>query len=60
MIVLNIKFSCKFCGQHEEWYAMPTDTVTPGNEVVQSLTDYILRCKKCGQKYLLSYNIKVM
>lgn len=59
MIVLSFKFTCQVCGNDKDFYAMPCDQlVNNGQDTVQSLTEFLLRCKKCGQKYRLKYSLE--
>ena len=59
MLILQIDFKCNLCG-HKDFYAIPADEKAGKNDVKASLTDYILRCKKCKKKFLLKYDIKML
>ena len=37
---------------------MPTDKVTPSNDIVKSITEFRVQCKECGQNYILEVKIK--
>jgi len=60
MIRLTIDFHCPLCGQNKDFYAMPMDKAVGKNDTVPSLTDYLLRCKKCKKKFVLKYEIRML
>ena len=58
MIVAKIKYPCQVCGNKQSWYLMPEDSKTISNDIVPSSNKFLIQCKKCGQTYRLSFNIK--
>ena len=58
MFTTRIKFRCKLCNNAQSWYVMPLDEKTKSQDFVHSLTNFRLSCKKCGQDYILSFEIK--
>lgn len=59
MILLQIDFKCKLCGNKDKFYTMPVEKKVQDGTVV-NLKQYHLRCKKCNQKYLLHFDIDIL
>ena len=61
MLIIQIPFKCVFpdCGC-EDFYTMPAEEPCGKDDVKASPNNYFLRCKKCKQKYLLHYELKVL
>lgn len=59
LINLTFKYTCSVprCN-HTDFYCMPCDEKAPNGEDIKSNTKFLLRCKKCNQKYLLCFGIK--
>jgi len=60
MIILKINFKCPMCENNKDFYLMPLKERTSGNDYVDSLTKYEMKCKKCGKSYIISYDIKIV
>jgi len=60
MLIVTIDFHCPLCGNNKDYYVMPVDKKVSKNDTVASLTDYLLRCKKCKAKFLLKYKIEML
>lgn len=60
MITAKIDFKCIMpgCGNKQSWYVMPLDEKVKSGDKVHSVDKYHLQCKKCGQDYILKFNIK--
>ena len=56
MFQCKIRYKCKVCNG-ENFYAIPADEKVKSGDIVSSLNKFIIECKICGQKYLLSFNV---
>ena len=60
MIYTKLDFPCKLCGNRKDWFVIPLDIKTKSNDYIKSLTHYRIQCKKCGQDYILSFEIRLL
>ena len=60
MLYPKIKYQCLVCGNKSDWYIMPLDEKTKSGDTVRSNTLFRMQCKKCGENYILSFNIQRM
>lgn len=58
MITAHLDFACQLCNQKQSWYIMPLKEKTLSGDKINSVNQYHLQCKKCGQDYVLKFNIK--
>jgi DNA-directed RNA polymerase subunit M/transcription elongation factor TFIIS len=59
MLRLEFQFTCRLCENNKDFYLMPQEKKTISNDHITSLNTYIIRCKKCGKKYLFNFNISM-
>ena len=56
MVKCSIDFSCMLCG-HKDFYISPVGKKTISNDIVYSMHEYKLVCKKCRKTYVLDFKI---
>ena len=59
MIYCKIDYPCKLCGNKQSWYISPLEEKTISGDYVNSVTKFEITCKKCGQRYLLQFNMSM-
>jgi len=58
-ITCKLDFKCKLCG-HTKFYVSPVGTKTISKDIIYTLKEFKLVCKKCNKTYILDYKIRVV
>ena len=58
MLHFKMDYKCSVCNNRQSWYIMPEDEITMSKDIIRSNTKFIIQCKKCGQSYRLTVNLK--
>lgn len=61
MFTCSLNFTCPVpeCKNNKDWYVMPLRERTKSKDFINSLNNYEVQCKKCGQRYLLNFTIQL-
>jgi len=57
MLTAQLDFKCNICGC-EKFFVMPVGKLTKSGDTVTTLSEYLLKCKKCLKAYILDFSIK--
>jgi len=58
MLSAKFSFRCAVCNNKNDWYIQPKEEKTKSGDYYNSMTEFEITCKNCGQRYILILNIK--
>jgi len=55
-ISATVNFKCILCG-HDKFFTMPVGKKTKWGDIIRTLEEYHVVCKKCLKSYILDFKI---
>ena len=57
MLYVKVDYKCPVCSNRKNFYIMQVDEKLPNGDFVSSNNNFLVECKSCRQKFLLTINI---
>ena len=58
-LVAKVNFKCLICGC-DDFFTMPVGKMTKSGDIVRTLEEYHVVCKKCLKSYILDFDIRAV
>lgn len=58
MLYFRMKYKCGVCDNQQKWYIQPVEEKTATGDHYNSNTRFEITCKKCGQRYILTLDMR--